>query len=531
MSLPTPTDAPRRKRSFIRAFLESVLGTGLSRILGALRDVALASVLGAGTVSDTFWIAYTAPNLLRRFVADEGLTGALIPALAQAEADGEDPKQMASGVLGALILANVILVAGGIWMAPAVVTVLAPSYLAEPETFELAVTLTRWLFPFVACVSLVSYFEGLLNHRGHFFVPKIAPGVVSLGIVAAAVVATLGVGEPVYVVVVGVLAGGVAHVLVNLPVVFRKWGSIGPSLALHNPRVRAVLRELAKVVAIGVFAQLNIIVLRQVATSLESGALTWYQYATRFIDLAQGIVAVGIGSAMLPGVSQAVAEQAWDELRQDIVRAFRLAAFLIFPAGAISVCFAEPLTSLMYRHGRFTFSDVQQTASVLQVLLPFLICVAGMNLLKKVFFALEDRGTLLKVGAAGVCATGVFGYVLGQRFGVVGLGVALSIATTGQMVAYLWVLHRRIGDALGLRSLIKPLFQMALASTAPGVILLFAAPLGSWELGPLSALNWGLAAVALCAAALAYIAAAWLLGIEELHEVWRRLRRRLPLRQ
>jgi len=311
----------------------------------------------------------------------------------------------------------------------------------------------------------------------------------------------------------------VVHVLVNLPWVGSRWGPVWPGFAFGDPRFRRVLIELGKVVAIGVFAQINIIVLRQIATSLEDGALTWYTYATRIVDLAQGVVAVGIGSALLPDVSRSVAEQAWDRFRDDIVGAVRLAGFLILPAAAVILGFAEPLTAMLFRHGAYSWEDVRWTAATLQLLIPFLFGLAGMQIFKKVYFALEDRKTLLAVGALGVVLTGGLGLLLVRPLGIAGLALALSLATMTQLALYLVVLWRRLGSTLGLDRLLRPLTRMALACVPITVVLMLAQPLGEWQLGPTHPMNFIVALTALLAAGLCYAGSAKALGIRELDQV------------
>ncbi|MFT4978025.1 MAG: putative peptidoglycan lipid II flippase, partial [Myxococcota bacterium] len=346
-------DAPERQRSFLRAFLSSALGTALSRGFGAARDIVTASVLGAGSVSDAFYVAWTIPNVFRRFVADEGLTGALIPALSQAEREeGEDAmRRLSAAVLGALLLLNVLFISAGILGADGLVLLFAWSWRDDPEQYALVVGMTRWLFPFLGMVSLVSFFEGLLNYRGHFFTPKLAPALVSLGIVIGALTVGSTIAEPVWALVGGALVGGVAHVLIHAPALARHWGRVGLSFRFGSPRLRAVLRELGKVVAIGVFAQINLLVLRQLATSLPSGSVSHYWNANRIVDLSQGVVAVAIGSALLPNVAAAVAEKDWEVFRTDLTRALRLALFLLLPVAVTLLSFSIPITAVVFRHG------------------------------------------------------------------------------------------------------------------------------------------------------------------------------------
>ena len=233
-----PTDSLQRRKRFLQSFLASVFGTGASRILGGVRDVVLSNVLGAGKMSDAFFIAFTVPTVFRRFVADEGLTGALIPALAQAEKEGVNhAKMMANTSFTALVVVNLVLCALGVLGAEWLVKAFAYSFTAdEGAQFALTVSLTRWMFPFVMMVSLVSFFEGILNLP--LFIPKLAPGLVSAGIATSALLFTQHFSQPVYALVAGVLIGGLAHVLINLPFVWMKWGTIGFGVAFQHPRFR-----------------------------------------------------------------------------------------------------------------------------------------------------------------------------------------------------------------------------------------------------------------------------------------------------
>lgn len=516
------------RSTFVRAFLSSALGTGLSRVLGAARDVALAGFLGAGSEADAFRIAFTIPQTFRHFVADEGLTGALVPAIAQAEAaDGTaSARRLASAAFTALMGVSIGLCVAGMLGAEVLVTAFAPSWRDDPAQFDLAVRLTRWLMPFLAMVSAVSFLEGLLNHRGHFLIPKVAPGLVSAGMVASIVWLGDVVDPPVMAVVYGTLVGGVVHVLVNVPPLLSRWGALWPVVQSRSPRMRSLIQELGKVALIGLMGQVNLLVLRQIATSLETGAVTHYESANRLVDLAQGIVAVAIGSALLPAVAKRVVAEDWDGFRDDLVRAFRLAGFLLLPTAAALVGFAVPFTAILFRHGRFTAEDVAATAATLVYFTPFMLAVASVNIVKKVYFALDDRNTLLGVGAFGVAATGVIGWGLTSAFGVSGLSAALSVSTVLQLTVYVVILHRRLGDRLGVGRLVGPWARMAVASAPIVPLLLAIGRYGAWERGPLDARNVAVFAVGAAVAGVAYATASWLLGVEELSSVVRRLRGR-----
>jgi putative peptidoglycan lipid II flippase len=512
-----PTSSATRQKRFLRSFLASVFGTGASRILGGVRDVVLSNFLGAGKQSDAFFIAFTVPTVFRRFVADEGLTGALIPALAQAEKDGDvNAKTLANTTLSALLLANLGLCVLGVLGAEWLVKAFAYSFTDDPEQFALTVTLTRWLFPFVGMVSVVSFLEGLLNHKQHFFIPKLAPGLVSAGIVASVLWGASSFQQPVYALVVGVLGGGLAHVLINLPVVATRWGRVGLSFGFNEPRFRRLVRELLKVVAIGLMAQINILLLRQLATSVGDGAVTHYWNANRLVDLSQGMIAVAIGSALLPNLAEAVAEKDWPNFRQDLARAIALAAFVLIPVAACLTTFGLPLAAMMFRHGEYTWADVQLTGHTLQVMTPFLLSVAGINIVKKVYYALEDRNTLFAVGALGVILTGGLGFLLLPEYGVVGLGMALSLSTVVQFAAYLVVLWKRMKENLGLSLWGVPLLKVSVASVPAASVLVWFSAHGDWSQGPSLLQNWLALGLGSLLAIGLYLGLCLVLGVKEM---------------
>ncbi len=509
-----------------RGALFSGIGTVGSRVLGAVRDVAIANVLGAGLASDAFWVAFTVPSIFRRFVADEGLTGALIPAVAEAEE--EEGQEAARGLAGAalvtLVVAGFVLCLAGWVAAPLLVRLCAWGFVDNPEQFDLCVRLTRWMFPFVLFVSLVSWCEGLLNLRGHFFVPKLAPGVVSAAMVVALLLGK-GAMPATSALALGVLVGGLAHVLVCLPKLFSLWGRPQPNIeAMRTARFQAFLGEMGKVVAIGVFGQLNVILLRLVASLLETGSVTHYWYANRVVDLSQGAIAVAVGSALLPEIARAAKAGDWVEFENDFVSAARLAALALIPAAIVLAFVAEPIVAMLFRHGAFGTDDLAATSATLQMLLPFMLAMAAIQLVKKVYFAVDDRNTLLAVGGIGVALTGGLGYTLSQAHGVRGLGMALSISAVIQMGLYIVLLRRHESVQLGLRRLRSPLLRMALASLPAAALAGTLAQYGTWSEGP-SWTNAAVLATCLIGAVLVYGVGIWTLGVrDELSLVLRRFR-------
>ena len=517
------------RRSLIRAFMASSVGTAISRVFGLARELALANVLGAGLVMDAFVMAFTFPGMLRRFVADEGLTGALVPAIARAEAEeGAEAAIALSGrTLFALIVTGIVISIAGIAIAPWLVDWVADGFTGEK--YDLTVQLTRVLFPFVAFVSLVSWAEGLLNHREHYFVPKVAPGIVSAAVVVAVLVGDQ--SNPidlVWTVCWAILAGGAVHAAVCIPPLLRHWGPIRPRFdALNDSRFRGVLSEMGKVAVIGVMAQVNTLVLRYIASQLEEGSVTWYWNATRLVDFAQGIIAVGVGSALLPAISDAVARRDGDGFRGSVLASTRLACVLLIPVAAFIALYPTEVVAFLYRHGAYEWGDVEQTASTLAMLVPFMLSLAGIQIIKKPFFAMNRRGALIGVGVIGVGLTTGLGLWLAPLLGVHGLALALSVSVTAQLAAYAALLREMVPGGLGLTGLAMPIGKIGIAAgLAVGAAYPFMA-MGTWTDGP----SLGNALVLVGAGTVfsgIYAVAAGTLGIEEIQTIGQKIRQRLP---
>lgn len=510
-------------------------GTALSRLLGAGRDIVISRFLGANGSSDAFWVAFTIPTIFRRFVADEGLTGAMIPALTAAEKEEgiQAAQRLTRKIAAALILANTVLIAMGLAFTPQLVRLFANDFAADPEKFALTVDMTRWLLPFLVMVSFVSLFEGLLNFRGHFFIPKLAPGLVSVGFMLSAFVLGTSFTEPAWALVIGCLVGGVAHVLINLPKLWQLWGPVGFSFSFRNdPRFQRVLREMGKVVGIGIFAQFNVIVLRSLGAMVGDGAITHYWYANRIVDLAQGVISVSIASVALPPLAAAAANQDWTKLQETLDDALQTTAFLLIPAAAVVASLTLPITAVLFGGGKFSATDVLTTSQTALAMVPFMLAVGGINIIKKPFMAIDDRWPLLIVGGIGVLLTLVLGLTFIEDYGVVGLGYALSISTVIQFVLYFPVLQVRINKhaaqtvrLYALKSL-SQLTRMTIAAVPMALFLHQVAQLDRWQEGFLFS-SLGVLCLALSVAGLIYAVCAWILHVDHARRLASSLKQRL----
>ena len=512
--------------SLLRATGVSSLATLVSRVAGVLREVVFAAWFGAGAEVDAFQNAIVVPGALRRFVADEGLTGAVIPEVARARREGgeERARQVIAGSLAVLLASLAVVVGIGIALAPWWVLLFDSSLPGKPEEWAFTSRLARWLLPFVAFVSVVSWCEGLLNLRGHFFVPKVAPGLV--GVSVALCIVLFGDGFGMDAVVLGMLIGGAVQLAACLVALHGHEGAVWPDPAgWRDPRVQAMASSMLKVALVGVAAQLHVLVLRQITNALEVGATSHFAYAQRVVALPQGLAAVAVAAAVLPVVVRGAQSGDHAAVRDALAGAVRLAALAAVPAAVMMAVLAEPVVDLLFHRGAFGLDDLESTAAVVRWLAPFLVPAAVLLLMRKVFYAVDDRATLVAIGVIGAVGTALFGVLLVPLMGLPGLGLALAASTTIQVGVCIWRLRRHLSGRVGLWRTVDPLARILVASLVAAALPAWLASSWSAELG--LAGSAALLVVAGSAGVVVYVVGVRAAGIPEVEGVEAAIRRRV----
>jgi putative peptidoglycan lipid II flippase len=434
----------------------------------------------------------------------------------------DEARRFYAAILGFQLVAIGLITALGILGAPLLVGAFASGFLDEPDKFALTVRLTRWLFPVVIAMSLVGMSMAVLNAHEIYGVPALAPIVLNLSMITGTVLGAhfLAV-EPIMGVVFGVLGGGVLQVLVQLPTLYRLKLLVMPQLRMDPAVKRVLLLMVPGLFNLAVY-QLNIIVLRQLASYLGEGSVTYYYTADRLMELVVGVFAIAIAQGAFSTMNSQAAAGNLDGLKETWRFSMKLTSLVALPAALGLGALAVPIVSVLFLHGKFTWIDVQQTAWATLAFAPGLVALSGTRATVQVFSALEDQRTPLIASAAVMISNLAIGLVL-LPFGVAGLAATLSLSSFLQTGLLILLLRRKIG-ALGIEKLLRPaLWQMLLAApavlAAHGITLL-----GDWPAG----LTWSNASMLLGALVVAVIiyaggaAALKLEGVEQLGKRWTR---------
>ncbi|MCK4410877.1 murein biosynthesis integral membrane protein MurJ, partial [Candidatus Bipolaricaulota bacterium] len=262
-----------------RDVLLMALATGISRVFGLFRDVAIADRFGAGSSYDAFLIAFFLPHFLRGLLAEGALSTAFIPVFTDSLVADKDANRFASNVLSLLLLLFPIVVAAGILFAPTYLSFLASGF-AEEE-LHLAISLSRLLFPFIALVGFSAVFMGILNGYRRFFVPSLAPVLFNLGMITGALILSPRLPNPIFGLGFGVLIGGAGQLLIQIPALYRAGFRFHFTLLPLHPGVRKMTRLMAPAILGLAVVQINLLVDNKLASHLGEGGISSLQYAMR----------------------------------------------------------------------------------------------------------------------------------------------------------------------------------------------------------------------------------------------------------
>lgn len=498
--------------------------TLVSRILGFLRDIALAAALGAGPIAEAFVIAFRFPNLFRRWFGEGAFNAAFVPLFAKRlEGEGRDAaRAFASEAMSGLGFVLFVLSAAAMLAMPWAMYGLAPGFATDPAKFDLAVTMSRIAFPYLLCMSLVALLSGVLNSVGRFAESASISIVLNLTLMAAlAIAAWLGYGNDRWTGIVlawGILAAGVLQLLVLL------WGAWRAGLLprLVRPSYSSDMRRLVALGVPGIIAggatQINIVIGGMIA-SLQTGAVSWLYYADRLYELPLAIIGIAIGVVLLPDISRHL--RAGDEVAaQDAQnRSLELSMLLTLPAAVALAVIPGVIISVLFERGRFGGADTHAVSAALAIFALGLPAFVAMKVFQPAYFAREDtrtpmRHTAISLAVNTVGAVALF--FLFPRFDLSPhLGIAVATVVGGWLNAGL--LYRGLAKAGHFRAdkrLKRALPMIALASAAMGLALVAGTGyLAAWlAIGNSLIVRAGSLALLVAGGALVYFAAAFLTG-------------------
>ncbi len=501
--------------------------TLLSRITGLARELLIASTFGASSMTDAFNVAFRIPNLFRRFFGEGAFSQAFVPVLAASKAQQGDAatRVLIDRVATVLVWALLVLSVLGVLGAGGMVWAMASGLQQNPQGYETAVTLTRWMFPYIAFMSLVALGAGVLNTYKRFAVPAATPVLLNLCMILAAWLGApwfkrLGL-EPIYALAGGVLLGGMLQLGVQWLALKRlglhprpawRWTALKQAWADAGTQNILTLMGPA-LLGVGV-AHLSMLINTQIASYLAPGSVSWITYADRLMEFPTAMLGVAMGVVLMPQL--AMARASGDSARYSAMLdwGLRLVVVLAVPCSLALLVFPLPLVAVLYHYGAMTSFDVQQVTHALMGWGVGLVGIVAIKVLAPGYFASQDTKTPVKVAVVVLVLTQILNAFLVPVFAHAALTLSIGI---GAMVNALWLL-------IGLlrRGSYKPepgwglfVLQVLAACALLGLFLVWANGYFSWTaMRAESGKRIGVLALILLVSGVIYFLALWAAGMK-----------------
>ena len=508
--------------NLLRAASTVSLFTLASRITGLARELFVAATFGASASTDAFNVAFRIPNLLRRLFAEGAFSQAFVPILAATRSrEGDEATQrLIDAVATVLFWALLVLSVLGVVFAPAVVWVMASGLAA----FDDAVVMTRLMFPYIACMSLVALAAGVLNTWRRFAIPAVTPVLLNMCVIGAAwllVPRFRAWGfEPVYALGVGVMAGGVAQLALQVPALMRigvlpriGWSIGGMRAALRHPGLRRILQLMLPALLGVSVAQLSLLINTQIASHVGVGAVSWLTFADRLMEFPTALLGVALGVVLLPQLSAAQATDDMGRYSGLLDWGLRLVVLLALPCAMALIVFTKPLVATLYNYGAFSARDVEQTVHALMGYGVGLMGLVGVKVLAPGFYARQDIRTPVRIAIAMLILTQLMNLVFVPRLGHAGLALSIGVAALCNALLLLIGLRRK-GVYLPMPGWVGFGLRVGAATALMGAGLSWVAQAVDWvAYGAQPMVRIGLLALSLAAAAIVYFGALLALGL------------------
>jgi len=456
-----------------------------SRVSGLIREILMARLFGSGKVYDAFVVGFRIPNLTRDLFAEGALSAAFVPTFTQylATRTKKEAAELANLVATALILVVGLLCVAGMIFSPLLVDLTAGGFAQVPGKFDLAVLLTRIMFPFLLLVALAAQAMGMLNACGSFTVPALSSTFFNLGSIGFGVALGFWAGprlgiEPIIGMAYGVVLGGALQLGWQVPALRRAGFTFQPRIDWSHPGLRQILVLMGPAILGSAAVQINVLVNSNFASGIAdpvtgpNGPVGWLGYAFRFMQLPLGLFGVAIASATLPAISESASLGKIDEFRRTLSRSLGMVFLLTIPSSAGLIVLGRPMIGAIYEGGKFRPYDTRQTALALSCYAIGLAGYAALKVLAPAFYALQDSRTPMLVSLASIVINylAASAMVRSGALGHAGLALATSVVALFNFTSLFWILRGRIHGIEG-RALLASVVRISAAAVVMGAVV------------------------------------------------------------
>jgi putative peptidoglycan lipid II flippase len=502
----------------------------MSRITGLVRESLMAALFGASQSYDAYLLGFRIPNLMRDLFAEGGLSSAFVPIFTRylTTKSQEEALRLYNLVATAIIIIVGAICALGVVFSPQLVDLFAHGFRQVPGKYELAVQLSRIMFPFLLLVALAAQAMGVLNACRIFAIPALSSvmfnvGSVSLGLILGFVLGPhLGM-PPIFGMAWGAVLGGVLQLAFQLPSLMKAGFAFRPAIDFQHEGLRNVLRLMGPAILGSASTQINILVntnfasgLRDASGMVMNGPVSWLNYAFRFMQLPLGVFGVAIAAATLPEIARSATRNDFVEFRKTLSRSLSMVMVLTIPSSVGLAVLGPSIVGAIYQYHKFTAFDTHETAMALSCYAAGLAGYAALKVLVPAFYALNDARTPMLVSVFSVLVNFVVAsFMVLTPLRHAGLALATSAVSVASFLLLLLVLKKKIGQVDG-GQLFSTFWKTTTASVVMGGLCFSSSGLIHQWLGMSHAAAFTDLAISIPLGAVAYFGVCKWMGVAEI---------------
>lgn len=521
-SAPTPTSSDASRASLARKGLPILIATLISRPLGFVREAVQAALFGASRLTDAFLVAYNVPEMIQTLFFSGVLSNFFVPVITRYRDDATELSKVFSAALNGALLLALVIASVCYLTAPELMQIAAPGLSGADH--DLAVFLFRLMLPMLVLHCLMAVVKGTLNSLDHYAMPEYAGVFFNAIMIASAVALSRRYG--ITSLAIGVIAGSVGQLLIQIPVLTRKGIRYRPSLGFAHPALREMRGLVVGSIVATAVVPVNAFIARAMASTLPEGSISALAYAFRVFILPVSLFAVPVYTVLLTDLSAAQHQGSQQRFKEQAAAGLSLLFTVALPATAVLVALALPITRLLYERGQFTAEDTRLTSQALMAYGLGILAYGTSQVMVRLFTASKDTRTPAWVGAGSIALSAVGNWFFMQLWGHWGIALVTSLVS-GVNTLVLYAIFRHRYGPLDEPLLLRRFLTHVLLSVVLGTVLFglshgLAATPGSM-LTPIRLLHFtGICLVG----GVVYMGLAYLLKVEEALALWRRIIRR-----
>ncbi len=425
--------------------------TLISRVLGLVRDVVIANLMGASSNADVFIFANKIPNFLRRLFAEGAFAQAFVPVLTEYQQKNtpEETRELLSKVAGTLgaIVSVVTLV--GVIGSPILAALFGGGWFLEwwhggpdGDKFLQAQLMLKITFPYLWFITFTALAGSILNTRGRFAVSAFTPVFLNISIIAFALWYAPSLESPEIGLAWGVFFGGLIQFLFQIPFLMRENALVKPSWGWNHPGV-VKIRTLMIPALFGVsVSQINLLLDTFIASFLITGSISWLYYSDRLLEFPLGLFGIAIATVILPALSREHVNAKGDGFSQTMDWGVKSILLLGAPAMMGLIVLAQPMLMVLFMRGAFGISDVEMASYSLIAYGTGLLSFMMIKVLAPGYYSRQDTKTPVKYGIIAMASNMVFNIIFAIPYGYVGLAIATSLSALLNATLLYRGLHR-----------------------------------------------------------------------------------------